>query len=220
MPGKFHHEQLYRGNVLARLAETPIVLCGAGAIGSNLADNLARHGATRLSVIDDDRVEEHNVSTQLYGEDEVGLWKVEALQARLFRAVGVEIAPVRKRLDERNAGKLLRGAALVIDAFDNHASRAAVQSAARAAGVACLHVGLHADYAEIVWDEHYRVPPDPTTADDVCDYPLARNAVLLAATVATEAILRDVGEVGGAARSGWSLTLGDLCITPLEAAVG
>ena len=98
MPGKFHHERLYRGpEALARLAATRLTLCGAGALGSHLADNLARQGFTRLRVIDRDRVEGHNVGTQLYGEAEVGAWKVEALRNRLFRS-GVRVVTVKPGL--------------------------------------------------------------------------------------------------------------------------
>src|SRR5687767_2106821 len=214
MPGKFHHEQLYRGDALERLAAIPIVICGAGALGSHLADNLARHGARRLSVIDHDRVEEHNVSTQLYGESEVGLWKVEALRNRLFRATGVELEATRRTLGPSNAAKLLAGAGLIIDAFDNHAARKAVQEAVRAAGLECLHVGLAADYAEIVWDVAYIVPPDPA-AGDACDYPLARNTIVLAVAVASEAILR---RLAGGPPESHSVTLLDFRVTPVTTA--
>src|SRR5690242_5061607 len=123
MPGKLHHEQLYRGpEAQARLAATRLVLCGAGALGSHLADNLARQGFGLLRVIDRDRVEEHNVSTQLYGQSEVGAWKVEALRGRLFRATGVEVEAVSRELTERSARSLLKGASLVLDTFDNSAS--------------------------------------------------------------------------------------------------
>src|SRR5687768_17293797 len=178
MAGKFHHEQLYRGaDVLTRLSALRVTLCGAGAVGSNLADNLARQGLANLRVIDHDRVEEHNVSTQVYGESEVGAWKVEALRNRLFRATGVEIDAVRKELTDQTAKQLLRESDLVIDAFDNAKSRQLVQDRCRAGNTPCLHIGLHADYCEVIWDEHYRVPRD--VAGDVCDYPLARNLVLL-----------------------------------------
>jgi molybdopterin/thiamine biosynthesis adenylyltransferase len=210
MAGKFHHEQLYRGaDALARLSALRVTLCGAGAVGSNLADNLVRQGVAHLRVIDHDRVEEHNVSTQLYGESEVGTWKVEALRNRLFRAAGVEIEPVRKELTEQNAKQLLRESDLVIDAFDNSKSRQLVQDQCRADGMACLHVGLHADYCEVIWDEQYRVPRD--VAGDVCDYPLARNLVLLSMAVASEAVMRFA--VSGQ-RESWTATLGDFAVTP------
>jgi hypothetical protein len=70
-----------------------------------------------------------------------------------------------------------------VDRFDNSAARAAVLATVRAAGAPCLHAGMSGDgYAEVVWDEHYTVPPD--TGADACDYPLARNLVLLAVAVA------------------------------------
>src|SRR5205085_9356899 len=121
---KLLHEELYRGaEKLAKLRDVQIVLCGAGALGSNLADNLARQGFSRLRVIDHDRVEEHNVGTQLYGESEVGVWKVDALRNRLFRAAGVEVDAVRKDLTAQTAPALLKGAGVVVDAFDNSAGR-------------------------------------------------------------------------------------------------
>jgi molybdopterin/thiamine biosynthesis adenylyltransferase len=214
MAGKFHHEQLYRGaESLAKLAAARLTLCGAGALGSHLADNLARQGFGPLKVIDRDRVEEHNVSTQLYGESDVGAWKVEVLRNRLFRAAGVEIEAINKELSERTARGLLKGSGLVVDTFDNSASRRLVQTECRALQLPCLHVGLFADYAEVVWDEVYRVPGD--VAGDVCDYPLARNLVLLAVAVASETLVRFVLD---GTRPNWSATLGDFAIRPLEAA--
>jgi molybdopterin/thiamine biosynthesis adenylyltransferase len=212
MPGKFHHESLYRGGeVLARLGAARMTICGAGAIGSNLADNLARHGATKLRVIDFDRVEEHNVSTQIYGECDIGVWKVEALRNRLFRTTGIEIDPIRKELTASNSRQLLKEADLIIDAFDNSAARQLVQESARALGTPCLHVGVNEGYCEVIWDEQYRVPRD--VAGDVCDYPLARNLVMLAITIASETILRMMG-IGE--RMNWSGTLADLAVRPIE----
>ena len=51
----------------------------------------------------------------------------------LFRAVGVEIDAVRKELTERSAKSLLQDGGLVLDTFDNSASRRLVQEQARAA---------------------------------------------------------------------------------------
>ncbi|HJZ93182.1 MAG TPA: ThiF family adenylyltransferase [Gemmataceae bacterium] len=212
MADKFHHEAIYRGaDQIARLANQHLTICGAGALGSQLADNLARQGFRQLRVIDRDRVEEHNVSTQLYGESDVGGWKVEVLRQRLFRATGVEIEAVRKELGDRSARGLLQDGGLVIDAFDNSASRRLVQEHCRALQIPGLHVGLHADYGEVIWDEHYRVPQD--VAGDVCDYPLARNLVILVIAVASEVVVRFA--LAGT-RKDWSVTLRDFAIRPLE----
>ena len=214
MASKFHHEAIYRGaDSLSKLAEQHATLCGAGALGSQIADNLARQGFQHLRVIDRDRIEEHNVSTQLYGESEVGAWKVEVLRQRLFRATGIEIDTIRKELTERNARSLLQEAGLVVDTFDNSTSRRLVQEQCRALELPCLHVGLYADYGEVIWDKHYRVPQD--VAGDVCDYPLARNLVLLVVALASEVVLRFVLD---SVRQNWSATLRDFAIRPLEIA--
>jgi molybdopterin/thiamine biosynthesis adenylyltransferase len=208
MAGKFIHERVYRGEAaLARLAAARIVVCGAGAVGSNLAESLARQGAANLRVIDRDRVEEHNVNTQVWTLEDVGVSKAEALRNLLFRATGVEIDAVPKELSERNVRKLLADAELVLDGFDNSASRRLVTEHCAGAGLPCLHVGLHADYAEVIWNERYRVPND--VAGDVCDYPLARNLVLLATAVAAETVLRFLTT---GAQESWTVTLGDFAI--------
>lgn len=214
MTRKYLHEAIYRGaEALEKLAAPLVTICGVGALGSHLADNLARQGFKRLRVIDRDRVEEHNVSTQLYGASEIGAWKVEALRNRLFRAVEVEIEVHSKELTDRTAKALLNGSDVVIDTFDNSQSRRLVQERCRAAKLPCLHVGLYADYCEAIWDEHYRVPND--VAGDVCDYPLARNLVVLAVALASELLLRFAlnGE-----QSNYSATLRDFQIRAIERA--
>jgi hypothetical protein len=63
----------------------------------------------------------------------------------------------------------------------------------------------------VIGDERYRVPQD--VAGDVCDYPLARNLVLLVVAVASEVIIRFA--LTGI-RQDFSVTLGDFAIRPLE----
>jgi molybdopterin/thiamine biosynthesis adenylyltransferase len=215
MAGKFHHEELYRSKEsLARLGGVRVVLCGAGALGSNLAENLIRQGFAQLRVIDRDRVEEHNINTQVYGEEDIGAWKVDVLRNRLFRNVGVELDGVRKELSDRTARKLLKDGDIVIDTFDSSESRASVQRHCRSADTPCLHAGLFSDYGEVVWDKQYRVPND--VGQDVCDYPLARNLVLLTVSVASESLIRFVLD---GFQGSWSITLGDFAVRPLSAAV-
>lgn len=213
MADKFHHEAIYRGaDQVAKLASQPLTICGAGALGSQLADNLARQGFRQMRIIDRDRVEEHNVSTQIYGESDVGAWKVEVLRQRLFRATGIEIDAIRKELTDRTAKSLLQDGGLIIDTFDNSESRRLVQEHSRALQLTCLHAGLYADYGEVIWDERYRVPKD--VAGDVCDYPLARNLVLLVVAIASETLVRFALE---GIRQDFSVTLRDFAIRSLEA---
>lgn len=204
-----HHEAAYRGPaLLERLGRCGIVVCGAGALGAPLVEGLARQGARRLTVIDRDRVEPGNLGTQPWLLDDVGTPKAQALAWRVEAATPADVRPQVRTLDATNAAKLLRGADLVLDVFDNTAARAAVQAAVRASGTPCLHVGLAADYAEVVWEaQGYRVPDDAGL--DPCDYPLARNLVGLAVAVASEAVLSWLAE---GARRGFTITLRDLAV--------
>ena len=140
------------------------------------------------------------------------------LANNLYRAVGTEAEAVVRRLDADNVKKLLRGSDLVVDAFDNSVSRRIVAEHCGGHGVApearqrnipCLHAGLAAAYAEVIWNDAYRVPSD--AGDDVCDYPLARNLVTLTVAVACEAILAFV--IDGEERS-YTITLDDLRVHP------
>jgi len=207
---KFHHEEIYRGaDLTKRLGARSIVVCGDGSIGSNLMDTLARQGFSRLRVIDMDRVETHNINTQVFEESDVGALKVSATQNRIFRTVGIEVDTVSKRLEAKNVKKLLKGADLVVDGFDNFESRQLVQEHCRAQNIPCLHAGLNTDYGEVVWDEIYMVPK--ATDGDICDYPLARNLAMFVVSIAAEEII-DFCLAEEPRKQSWRITLKDLKI--------
>lgn len=184
----FFHEQLYRTDpVMAKLKNYPVTICGAGALGSNLTENLARSGFGELKVIDLDRIEERNLSTQPYYRSDVGAFKAKILANNLYRAIGTKLEAETKELTSANATQLLKDSQLIVDVFDNSTSRQTVKDYADHAGIPCLHAGLSSNYAEVIWNDAYRVPSDVN--NDVCDYPLARNLVMLTVAVACEAIV-------------------------------
>jgi molybdopterin-synthase adenylyltransferase len=65
----------------ARLKHTAATVIGVGAIGRNVALQLAAIGLPRLQLVDLDVVDETNVVTQGFRQDDVGLAKVTALAA-------------------------------------------------------------------------------------------------------------------------------------------
>ena len=204
------HEQRYRSEeIMRRLRELAVTVCGAGALGANIAESLARQGFARLSVIDRDRVEERNLSTQPFYRTDVGAFKAKILANTLYRALGVPVEARTEEMTAANAEKLLRGSGLVIDTFDNSVARQAVKDACDRLGLPCLHAGLAGDYAEVLWNEVYRVPS--AANDDVCDYPLARNLVLLAVTVTCETVVAFAASEG---RRSYTITLGDFAVRP------
>jgi molybdopterin/thiamine biosynthesis adenylyltransferase len=180
------HEQLYRGaETLKKIAAAQITICGAGALGANIAENLARTGFEQIRVIDRDRIEERNLSTQPYFKSDIGAQKAKILANSLYRAIGIKVEALAEELNEKNAGKLLKG--IVVDCFDNSVSRQTVKDFCLQNKCECLHVGMADGYLEAIWNEAYRVPSDGR--DDICDYPLARNLVLLATALASEVLI-------------------------------
>lgn len=69
----------------SRLQDVLVTVIGVGAIGRQVALQLAAMGATRLQLIDFDLVEATNVTTQGYFTSDIGQPKVEATQAALQR---------------------------------------------------------------------------------------------------------------------------------------
>lgn len=204
----FYHERLYRSDgVMRRIRDFPVTLCGAGALGANMAEHLARSGFGRLRIVDRDRIEERNLSTQPYLRSDIGAFKAKILANALYRAVGIAVEARAEELSERNAAKLLQGSALVLDTFDNSVGRQVVQDVCSRLNLPCLHIGLAADYAEIIWNEVYRVPS--AARDDLCDYPLARSLVLMTTAVAGEVV---IGFAARGERRSYSLTLGDFAV--------
>jgi len=206
---KFHHEEIYRGVDYTKKLQGLVTVCGVGALGSNLLDHLSRQGFPKLRGIDMDRVSVHNLSTQFWNERDIGALKVQAACTKIFANVGVEIEIIDKELTVANVERFLKGSALVVDCFDNSSSRQILQTHCRAKKIPCLHLGLSSDYGECIHDDCYKVPKD--SEGDICDYPLARNIIMLTVSVGAEEIL-DMFLSTKPRHKSWSVTLRDLKI--------
>ena len=73
-----------------------VILLGAGSVGSHVAYHLTKMGVTELEVWDDDTVASHNVPMSLYGPEDVGRFKVDALKEIIERLTGTTILTERK----------------------------------------------------------------------------------------------------------------------------
>lgn len=188
-----------------------ITICGAGTLGGNLAENLARMGMGTLTVIDDDIVEDRNLANQPYHKNMLGKPKVKALSDLLFRGVGAKVIPINKRFTGGNGEKLLSGSQLVIDSFDNHESRKAVKEVCDRLKIPCIHAGISNDgYGEVIWNGKYKVPPD--VGGDACEKPMNRSLSLLVVSVLTGAIC---GYGERMVRKSYSITIKDFCVTEM-----
>jgi len=110
-----------------RLASAALGIVGLGALGSRLAEDLARAGVLRLRLIDRDWVEIHNLHRQhLYGEDAAreAVPKVLAAAERLADIrKDLTLEPELADLDPSNADRLLGDLDLILDGTDNFQSR-------------------------------------------------------------------------------------------------
>jgi molybdopterin/thiamine biosynthesis adenylyltransferase len=140
-----------------------ILFCGAGALGST-AVTLCRTLPAKLSIVDFDRVESKNLLSQAFTRQAVGRNKAEALKLQLRTFYGVDATAYPVRLTAGNVATVAAGADLLVDCFDNAASRLVVRTFATAAGVPSVHAGLAADgtFGLVRWGERFA----PDEADE------------------------------------------------------
>ena len=110
-----HGKELHRA-----FASATVAVCGLGGLGSNIAIALARAGIGKLILIDFDRVDITNLHRQQYKADQIGRYKTEALADNLREiAPYIELEMHTGRITEDNAVKLLQGADIICEAFDD-----------------------------------------------------------------------------------------------------
>jgi len=116
------------------LLKSRVTLCGCGALGTVLANHLARAGVGSIRIIDRDFIETHNLQRQvLFDEDDVAqnLPKAEAA-ARKIRAINstINVEPVVTDIDHTNIIDLVSDADVILDGTDNFETRYLINDAA------------------------------------------------------------------------------------------
>lgn len=108
-----------------KLSNATVAVCGLGGLGSNISIALSRAGIGKLILIDFDKVDISNLHRQQYKASQIGIPKPEALAENLK-----EIAPYTElethivKITGDNAPKLLSGADIICEAFDNPQAKA------------------------------------------------------------------------------------------------
>ena len=118
-----------------------VAVVGAGGLGSPVIQYLAAAGVGSLGVIDGDRVDPTNLQRQvLFDASDLDLRKAEAARVRVRELnPDVEVTATPAWLDAGNAGSLLAGSDLIIDASDNYATRLTVNDTAVDLGIPFIH---------------------------------------------------------------------------------
>jgi len=124
-----------------KIRSARVLVVGAGGLGSPVIAYLAAAGIGTLGIVDGDRVDRTNLHRQvLFDESTVGMRKADAARLAVTR-INTEVTarPVNAWLDAENAGEMIAGYDLVVDASDNFPTRLAVNDAAAAAGIPFIH---------------------------------------------------------------------------------
>jgi molybdopterin/thiamine biosynthesis adenylyltransferase/rhodanese-related sulfurtransferase len=154
-PGTLNSAQLERYSRHIRLAEiglagqerlrrARILVVGAGGLGSPSALYLAAAGIGELGIVDGDVVELSNLQRQiLHNTDRIGSPKV-ASAATTLGALNpdVRVSAHHARLTEVNAGALLRGYDVIVDASDNFSTRYLINDVALQLGTPVVHAAI------------------------------------------------------------------------------
>ncbi len=115
----------------SKLADSSVAIFGLGALGSTMADALARAGVGNLKLVDRDFVELSNLNHQiLYGESDIGLPKAEAAEERI-KEINSEVRVDSKvlHISPDNVEALVDDVDLVLDGTDNMEVRYVINDA-------------------------------------------------------------------------------------------
>lgn len=157
---RFLRQQVLTGfgaDAQRRLAESHVLVIGAGGLGSTVIPALAAAGVGTISIIDDDTVEASNLARQtIHGVDDVGRAKVDSAADAVAR-LSPETTVIRHhdRFVEANSFDLLLDADLLVDGSDTFATRYLANDAATIRGIPMVW-GSAAQYSGqvgVAWDE-------------------------------------------------------------------
>ncbi|WP_211747954.1 ThiF family adenylyltransferase [Paenibacillus sp. Marseille-Q4541] len=155
---KQHHERYSRQELFApfgregqnKLINSRVLVIGAGALGTGVAETLARGGVGHLTIVDRDYVEWSNLQRQqLYNEEDVRqrLPKAVAAQKRLQAInseINVEIHVMDAGIDELDV--LIENTDLVMDATDNFDTRLIINDMSQKYGIPWIYGGCVGSY--------------------------------------------------------------------------
>jgi adenylyltransferase/sulfurtransferase len=133
-----------------RLGQSHVALIGAGALGSAIADLLVRAGVGRLTLVDRDYVELHNLQRQtLYTEADVASHTPKAIAAaeRLAEINStVEIIPVVADVNSLSIEQITAGTEILVDGTDNFETRYLINDLAISTNRPWVYGGVIATY--------------------------------------------------------------------------
>jgi len=186
IPGAEDRQKKIPGFDQAAFSRSHVLCVGAGGIISMIAPTLVRKGIGRITLLDDDIVEESNLNRQRFYIKDVGQNKALALAANLVPEciVETELRGVPLRLEEAIARDINVSCDAVVCGVDNNPARVASSRHFRSLGIPVIFaaVSVNGDHGyvfvqekdgpclgclfpDIVNDDRYPCPGTPAIAD-------------------------------------------------------
>ena len=119
----------YDGQI--KLKNSKVCVVGVGGLGNPIITRLATMGVGKLRIVDRDVIELSNLHRQtMFDESDVGQVKVEVAQIKLKKLNSeVEIEALPVSVNDYNAGEIIDGCDVVIDALDSVNARYSLNKA-------------------------------------------------------------------------------------------
>jgi hypothetical protein len=116
-------------------------------------------------------VESKNLLSQAYVKQSVGKNKAEALKLQLSNFHGIKVEAHGVRLEASNVEALCASADLLVDAFDNAASRELLSVFARRTSKALVHAAISADgsFGMVRWDAGFVADSEDEAGQATCE---------------------------------------------------
>jgi len=170
-----------------------LFILGCGALGSNIAMNLAFDRRDDMQVlIDFDKIEARNyrAGTQQFFPEQEGMSKVGALQFNLYKiARKLNVVFLDKKFSSLRDLEPLEKDDLLIDCFDNYEARDLIRRIAKAREMECVHVGFSPKMTfEICWNDSYETPETMEGGFDICEANGARSFLQYVTGLATNVV--------------------------------
>jgi molybdopterin/thiamine biosynthesis adenylyltransferase len=134
-----------------RIFNGTVAVVGCGGLGGYIIEQLARLGVGRLTAIDPDVFEEHNLNRQLYSTPAMlGRPKVEAAHHRVREInPAVTLDPIKCAFSKTNGFDILQGSDVIVDALDSIPVRLELAEVSNELNVPLVHGAIGGWYGQV-----------------------------------------------------------------------
>jgi len=135
----------------SKLKKARVIVMGAGGLGCPASFYLVAAGIGHVAVVDKENVELSNLNRQvLHWCNDIGRPKGVSMAEKLRQLnPEVTVEALQKVVTTNNAGKLVKGFSVVVDALDNWRTRFLLNKACVKERIPFVHAGVYGLYGQI-----------------------------------------------------------------------